>query len=71
MDLSDLPLAGLFAMELGLEWEYEIVSRRVLFSHRRHGIVYSCDRYVAMHPGEWMAELRAAVDLLDTFDTPS
>lgn len=58
-------------MGLGLECEYDFFSRRYLFSHRRHGSVYSCGLFEGGEPGPWMAELRAAVDLLETFDTPS
>jgi hypothetical protein len=57
-------LAEMFATELGLDVEFEVASRRVLFGHRHHGVVYSCDRYVV-----WMSELRSAVDLLNTFDS--
>lgn len=61
-------LAEMFGQELGLDVEFEVVSRQVLFSHRCHGVIYSIDRYTAMLPGVWMAELRAAVDLLNTFE---
>jgi hypothetical protein len=65
---SRLPLAGRFAMELGLEWEYEQLSFRFFFARRGYGVVYSCDRFEASEPGPWMSELRAAVDLLNTFE---
>lgn len=60
-------LAEMFATELGLYVDFEVASRQVLFGHRYHGTVYSCDRYVAMLPGPWMSELRSAIDLLNTF----
>lgn len=60
-------LAEMFATELGLDVDFDFASRQVLFGHRYHGTVYSCDRYVAMLPGPWMSELRSAIDLLNTF----
>ena len=61
-------LAEMFGQELGLEVEFELTTGQVLFWHRHHGAICSTDRYTAMHPGEWMAELREALDLLKTFE---
>jgi hypothetical protein len=60
-------LAEMFATELGLDVEFNVASRQVLFGHRHHGTVYSCDWYVVKIPGAWMSELCSAVDLLNTF----
>ena len=62
-------LAEMFARELGLRWGIDTLSLRVVFVHRRHGAIYSVDRYTAMEPGPWMSELREAVDLLETFES--
>ena len=61
-------LAEMFACELGLQWEVDMLSLRVVFIHHRHGVIYSVDRYTVMQPGPWMAELKGALDLLETFE---
>ena len=60
-------LAEMFACELGLQWEVDMLSLRIVFA-RNGAAVYSVDRYTAMEPGPWMSELREAVDLLETFE---